>query len=188
MAERYYRARKCIMKQQNEQAVSPVVGVMLMLIVVIIIAAIVSGYAGSLVSANNKAPEADIQGTYSASSGILQMYHAGGDELATQKVFVILRLKDEEAGGFAGSMSRTNTNKTCICTAAGTCWIDALTGLVDVNVWTPGQTMYYNGTTGGNSLATSSGFNTASVGQTFTLEVDTIDGKVVSRNDVRVGP
>jgi len=178
------------MKPQNEQAVSPVIGVMLMLIVVIIIAAIVSGYAGSLVSANNKAPEADIQGTYSASSGILQMYHAGGDELATQKVFVILRLKDEEAGGYLGSMSRTNTNKSNICNAAGLCWIDPTTGLIPttMNVWTPGQTMYYNGLTGGNSLTLSSGFNTTNVGQTFTLEVDTIDGKVVSRNDVRVGP
>jgi FlaG/FlaF family flagellin (archaellin) len=178
------------MRPQNEQAVSPVVGVMLMLIVVIIIAAIVSGYAGSLVSSNNKAPEADIQGTYSASSGILQMYHAGGDELATQKVFVILRLKDEEAGGYLGSMSRTNTNKSNICNAAGTCWLNATTGLVDLNVWTPGQTMYYTGITptGSNGLAQTSGFTTSSVGQTFTLEVDTIDGKVVSRSDVRVGP
>jgi FlaG/FlaF family flagellin (archaellin) len=42
------------MKQQNEWAVSPVVGVMLMLVVVIIIAAVVSGFAGSLVSGNNQ--------------------------------------------------------------------------------------------------------------------------------------
>ena len=33
------------MRQQNENAVSPVVGVMLMLVVVIIIAAVVSGFA-----------------------------------------------------------------------------------------------------------------------------------------------
>jgi archaeal type IV pilus assembly protein PilA len=42
------------MKQKNEQAVSPVVGVMLMLVVVIIIAAVVSGFAGSLVGSNNQ--------------------------------------------------------------------------------------------------------------------------------------
>lgn len=42
------------MKQQNERAVSPVVGVMLMLVVVIIIAAVVSGFAGSLVGGNNQ--------------------------------------------------------------------------------------------------------------------------------------
>jgi FlaG/FlaF family flagellin (archaellin) len=44
------------MKQQNEWAVSPVVGVMLMLVVVIIIAAVVSGFAGSLVGGNNQKP------------------------------------------------------------------------------------------------------------------------------------
>jgi FlaG/FlaF family flagellin (archaellin) len=41
----------------NEKAVSPVVGVMLMLVVVIIIAAVVSGFAGSLVSGEQKAPQ-----------------------------------------------------------------------------------------------------------------------------------
>ena len=43
-------------KQQNEHAVSPVVGVMLMLVVTIIIAAVVSGFAGSIVSGEKKAP------------------------------------------------------------------------------------------------------------------------------------
>jgi len=43
-------------KKREEDAVSPVVGVMLMLIVTIIIAAVVSGYAGSLVSGQDKAP------------------------------------------------------------------------------------------------------------------------------------
>lgn len=37
------------MKPSNQQAVSPVVGVMLMLVVVIIIAAVVSGFAGGLI-------------------------------------------------------------------------------------------------------------------------------------------
>jgi FlaG/FlaF family flagellin (archaellin) len=46
------------MKLQNETAVSPVVGVMLMLVVVIIIAAVVSGFAGGLVGGSNqKAPQ-----------------------------------------------------------------------------------------------------------------------------------
>ncbi|MDO9324436.1 MAG: type IV pilin [Methanoregula sp.] len=44
------------MKPQNEIAVSPVVGVMLMLVVVIIIAAVVSGFAGSLIGGNNQKP------------------------------------------------------------------------------------------------------------------------------------
>jgi archaeal type IV pilus assembly protein PilA len=44
------------MKQKNEIAVSPVVGVMLMLVVVIIIAAVVSGFAGGLIGSNNQKP------------------------------------------------------------------------------------------------------------------------------------
>ena len=45
------------MRQQNENAVSPVVGVMLMLVVVIIIAAVVSGFAGGLVKTTPVAPQ-----------------------------------------------------------------------------------------------------------------------------------
>ncbi len=44
------------MAKQGEDAVSPVVGVMLMLIVTIIIAAVVSGFAGTLISGQDKAP------------------------------------------------------------------------------------------------------------------------------------
>jgi flagellin-like protein len=42
------------MKNQNDRAVSPVVGVMLMLVVTIIIAAVVSGFAGGLIGSNNQ--------------------------------------------------------------------------------------------------------------------------------------
>ncbi|HXX55746.1 MAG TPA: type IV pilin [Methanoregula sp.] len=45
------------MKQLNDKAVSPVVGVMLMLVVVIIIAAVVSGFAGSLMGGTKSAPQ-----------------------------------------------------------------------------------------------------------------------------------
>jgi FlaG/FlaF family flagellin (archaellin) len=43
-------------KLNNSEAVSPVVGVMLMLVVTIIIAAVVSGFAGSIVSTESQAP------------------------------------------------------------------------------------------------------------------------------------
>ncbi|NMB77997.1 MAG: type IV pilin [Methanomicrobiales archaeon] len=174
------------MRIPTEQAVSPVVGVMMMLVVVIIIAAIVSGFAGSMVSSTNKVPQATIQGTYSQSSKVLQMYHAGGDELATQRIFVLIRVKDEQVGGFAGSMARSSTNKSNICDLSGTkCWLSASKGTVsDVPVWISGQTMYYTGDTG-------LGFtpdDTIPVGSSFTLEIDTIDGKLVSKTDVKVLP
>ncbi len=75
--------------QGNDRAVSPVIGVMLMLVVVIIIAAIVSGFAGGLINSNSKTPQATIQATYSVSAAIMTMYHAGGDELSTQKIYLV---------------------------------------------------------------------------------------------------
>jgi len=50
-------------KGQEEHAVSPVVGVMLMLVVTIIIAAVVSAFAGGLSSGTQKAPQAVIEAT-----------------------------------------------------------------------------------------------------------------------------
>ncbi len=47
--------------KRPEDAVSPVVGVMLMLVVTIIIAAVVSGFAGGLVQHSEKAPQAALQ-------------------------------------------------------------------------------------------------------------------------------
>jgi archaeal type IV pilus assembly protein PilA len=41
-------------ERENEEAVSPVVGVMLMLVVTIIIAAVVSGFSGGLIGGNNQ--------------------------------------------------------------------------------------------------------------------------------------
>ncbi len=49
------------MEMTKEDAVSPVVGVMLMLVVTIIIAAVVSGFAGGLASGTKAAPSASIE-------------------------------------------------------------------------------------------------------------------------------
>ena len=48
------------MNERKEDAVSPVVGVMLMLVVTIIIAAVVSGFAGGLAGSTKAAPQASI--------------------------------------------------------------------------------------------------------------------------------
>jgi FlaG/FlaF family flagellin (archaellin) len=49
------------MKRLTDDAVSPVVGVILMLVVTIIIAAVVSGFAGGLMSSQEKAPQLTMQ-------------------------------------------------------------------------------------------------------------------------------
>lgn len=53
----------------RDDAVSPVVGVMMMLVVTIIIAAVVSGFAGGLASGEQKAPQVSIE-THIVNSGL----------------------------------------------------------------------------------------------------------------------
>ncbi len=71
------------MKQRREDAVSPVVGVMLMLVVTIIIAAVVSGFAGGLASGTDKAPQAAFEAKISESS----MGGAYGYEFGSSPLF-----------------------------------------------------------------------------------------------------
>ncbi len=56
-------------RQFYEDAVSPVIGVLLMLVVTIIIAAVVSGFAGGLVGTQQKAPSASFETRISNSGG-----------------------------------------------------------------------------------------------------------------------
>lgn len=64
----------------SQNAVSPVVAVMLMLVVTIIIAAVVSAFAGGLTTTKNTAPQASISATFSQSKG-MHIYHEGGESL-----------------------------------------------------------------------------------------------------------
>ncbi|MFA5237250.1 MAG: type IV pilin N-terminal domain-containing protein [Methanoregula sp.] len=83
--------------KQNEHAVSPVVGVMLMLVVTIIIAAVVSAFAGGLVAQKERAPQATLDchitwdgGAMSGVPGpIFTMKHLGGDPINTRNVKLV---------------------------------------------------------------------------------------------------
>jgi len=179
------------MRTTNDSAVSPVVGVMLMLVVVIIIAAIVSAFAGGLASTSNKAPQATIQGKYSYSADIFQLTHSGGDELSTQKLNIKIQQNDEDFGGYGSLFSQMGSqgtgiilvNKSYICNSAGSaCWLDSSTGSYTIPVFRPGETFIYN-----NSFKKAfSGYKDSPVGKSLILEVDTIDGKLVSKSKVMI--
>jgi hypothetical protein len=102
------------MKQMNNEAVSPVVGVMLMLVVTIIIAAVVSAFAGGLASDEAKAPQATLEVTpmiegiedtnktnydpdyptgWSAGNGLL-FEHKGGDAFSLGEIYVQIQSED----------------------------------------------------------------------------------------------
>jgi FlaG/FlaF family flagellin (archaellin) len=68
------------MKVNQDDAVSPVVGVMLILVVTIIIAAVVSAFSGGLASTNSKSPQVSLSGSYSITKG-LSITNDGGDAL-----------------------------------------------------------------------------------------------------------
>jgi FlaG/FlaF family flagellin (archaellin) len=166
-------------KSHKENAVSPVVGVMLMLVVTIIIAAIVAAFSGSVAQTNNKAPQATIQGTLyvngSSSNNLIVLTHQGGDELATAKIQIVLK-KGDEWTQWGGQLSPTVMNKSQIYNSAGLYWMNYTWGGSDVNVWLPGQTMYYS----------TSGYSSSNVGQSLTLEVETTDGKLISTSKMPI--
>lgn len=78
-----------------EDAVSPVIGVMLMIVVTIIIAAVVSGFAGGMTTSESKVPNAaftvhpNLNG-----NGTIAFHQTGGDELILDEILVQLEYGD----------------------------------------------------------------------------------------------
>ena len=72
--------------RENDEAVSPVIGVMLMLVVTIIIAAVVSGFAGGLAEGAEAAPQASIavKTGYIGDHFDISFEHQGGDPIRTK--------------------------------------------------------------------------------------------------------
>lgn len=78
----------------EEQAVSPVVGVMLMLVVTIIIAAVVSAFAGGMAAGKEKAPQVSLETHIKLSGGMsggpaMIIKHMGGDPINTKNVKLV---------------------------------------------------------------------------------------------------
>ncbi len=65
---------------ENKEAVSPVVGVMLMLVVTLIIAGVVSAFGGGLVSTTAPTPQASISSSLTLGEP-LKVTHNGGDTI-----------------------------------------------------------------------------------------------------------
>jgi FlaG/FlaF family flagellin (archaellin) len=135
------------MKQYTEDAVSPVVGVMLMLVVTIIIAAVVSGFSGGLMSTQTRAPQATIKATFSVTSG-LAITNAGGDALATNTIVISTRDGPDFGSGLQ-TFSLNDLDLANVTNAAGTSVVfrNATTGEYDgygITSFSPGDTWYVN--------------------------------------------
>ena len=81
------------MKQKKEDAVSPVIGIMLMLVVTIIIAAVVTGFVMDLSKDTNKTPTALFDAQYE--NGEFTLKHKGGDPIRLQDIQIVF----EQEGG-----------------------------------------------------------------------------------------
>ena len=90
----------------NKEAVSPVVGVMLMLVVTLIIAGVVSAFGGGLVSTTSATPQASISSSLTFND-VLKVQHNGGESIPTTS----MDIKSKIATGTFVDMV-TNVNLT----------------------------------------------------------------------------
>ena len=69
-------------KERKEDAISPVIGVMLMLVVTIVVAAVITGFAMDLSKDTNKTPTAIFEAQWDNDGFTLK--HKGGDPIRLQ--------------------------------------------------------------------------------------------------------
>ncbi len=80
-------------QEKKENAVSPVIGVMLMLVITIIVAAVITGFATDLSKDVEKTPTTFFEAQYS--DGKFTLKHKGGDPIALKDI----QLGLEQIGG-----------------------------------------------------------------------------------------
>ncbi|WFN37333.1 type IV pilin N-terminal domain-containing protein [Methanomicrobium antiquum] len=179
----------------NNEAVSPVVGVMLMLVVTIIIAAVVSAFAGGISGTADKAPQVQIKGTYSISDG-MTIEHIGGSAIGTIDTIVMVR--PTKTFGDAEHMIWTINKSTIVNSPtadAGSknAWMreDGYSGEKN---FAAGSTAYINPPyhldkflqPGASKYGTYSFNCTANIGKTFWLELADSSGKVFAQSEVTI--
>ncbi|WP_052418810.1 type IV pilin N-terminal domain-containing protein [Methanolacinia paynteri] len=126
------------MNRVEKDAVSPVVGVMLMLVVTIIIAAVVSGFAGGLANTQSKAPQAKISATFSVSQG-MTITHDGGDAIPLNDL-VFITQNGEGFGPNTESLTTEEINRSIITDKEGDLVLLNTSG--SKSSFNPGDTLY----------------------------------------------
>lgn len=97
---------------RTDNAVSPVIGVLLMLTLTLITVAIVNNYAGGLMNTEPKAPSVTLKESFhnSYNNYPLEIRHISGDPLPTSSVKVIIR--PTETFGYGSSQKFFQINKS----------------------------------------------------------------------------
>jgi FlaG/FlaF family flagellin (archaellin) len=120
---------------EKNNAVSPVIGVLLMLTLTLIIAAIVNSYAGGLVETENKAPAATLQVSYhqELTENALEIRHISGDSIPTSSVKLMIR--PSETFGNGATTQLTPIDKSYITNISDS----SLTWDSGISVFRPGD-------------------------------------------------
>jgi len=187
------------MKRKNEEAVSPVVGVMLMLVVTIIIAAVVSAFAGGISTSSDKSPNVVIKAGYSQVNGFW-MENTGPDDLSTMSTNVYVRCSDSfgSAEHMVWALNKTIISDKDTTGLSGTTlnksyWLRP-EGYTGVKSWKVGERHYvlppYQEYTYFQPSASSSyRFDSAAnQGNSFWVELTDKNGKMFARTKVKIEP
>lgn len=177
-----------------EDAVSPVIGVLLMLVVTIIIAAIVSGFAGGLAGGAEKIPKATISGEYNQ-NGYMSISHTGGDSLPTRNTRVVVRLSNEfgDVDYMSWDVNKTIlTNQSSAALGSSLAWMK-YGGVTGIGVWKPGETMYIPnaGLSYIQTTAVSATYQlnqTSNAGKSFWIELYDVSGKMITKTQAKINP
>jgi len=79
---------KKLLTADEEQAVSPVIGVILMVAITVILAAVIASFVLGLGDSQDVAPTATFDFNYDSESPSLTITHTGGDNIKTDELFV----------------------------------------------------------------------------------------------------
>lgn len=126
---------------RKEDAVSPVVGVMLMLVVTIIIAAVVSAFAGGMASSQKATPNMAVEGTYSQTEG-MTIAHIRGDPVALSEVQ--FRTAPSELFGADANKFAWNIDRTIIRNAKNEVIFNNATGFYNTSAFVAGDVLRIN--------------------------------------------
>lgn len=160
------------MKQEKENAVSPVVGVMLMLVVTIIIAALVSSFAGGLGTTTETQPMITFTTEYGQQNGMLLRATSATESLQYGKDFDAYINSPTDANSFT-KLNAANATKGYN------------------QYFTAGKVIYFShddlaesykesiGTTANGGTWTSVGWSNDLIGRTFVIKLVGSDGSTV---------
>jgi hypothetical protein len=134
------------MNSTQEDAVSPVIGVMLMLAITIIIAAVVSAFVGGASTQFEETPQAGLLVYCDGSGDDLNIIfeHHSGDPIQSKDLKIITWIKDDDDTVIKHEQSGTSPLSSCITPAVRIpCICDAQKGIVPElgfgeAVWKPG--------------------------------------------------